>query len=64
VADFLLVVVVLLEVLGEGVWMLVVGVLWRRKRWVRKVLVSKTVLGVGDELGRHLMVWKDSQLMS
>jgi hypothetical protein len=64
VVDFLLVVVVLLEVLGEEVWVPVVGVLWRRKRWARKVsvVVSKVVLG--DELGRRLMVWKDSQSMS
>jgi hypothetical protein len=31
VTDFLLVVVVLLEVLGEEVWVLVVGILWMQK---------------------------------
>jgi hypothetical protein len=63
VVDFLLVAVVLLEVLGEWVWVQVVGVLWMKMQMV-SVGVSKVVLGVWDELGRHLLVWKDSRLMS
>jgi hypothetical protein len=66
VADFLPVVVVLLEVPGEEVWVQVVGVSWIQKRWARKVLVGvlKVVLGVGDKLGRRLVVWKDLWSMS
>jgi hypothetical protein len=33
VADFLLVAVVLLEVLGKEVWVQVLGVLWMKKQW-------------------------------
>jgi hypothetical protein len=66
VVDFLLVAVVLLEVLGKEVWVLVVGVLWMKKRWAWKISVgvSKVVLGVGDELGKCFVVSKDLQLMS
>jgi hypothetical protein len=32
--------------------------------WKVSVEVSKVVLGVGDELGRRLVVWKDSRSMS
>jgi hypothetical protein len=59
------VVVVLLEVLGKEVWVWVVGGLWMKKQWARKVStgVSKVVLVVWDKLGRHLVVLKDSRLM-
>jgi hypothetical protein len=64
--DFLPVVVVLLEVLGEKVWVWVVDVLWMKKWWVQKVSVgvSKVVLGAGDELGSCFIVLKDSQIIS
>jgi hypothetical protein len=62
VADFLLVAVVLLEVLGKWVW--VVGVLWMRMQWVQEVSVISVVLGAGDKLGRRLSVWKDLRLRS
>jgi hypothetical protein len=66
VVDFLPVAVVLLEVLGKGVWVWVVGVLWIKKWWVWKVSVgvSKAVLGVGDELGKRFTMLKYLQLMS
>jgi hypothetical protein len=57
VADFLPVAVVLLEVLGEWVWVQVMGVLWMKMQWAQVVSVgvSKVVLGAGDKLGRRLL---------
>jgi hypothetical protein len=52
VADFLLVVVVLLEVLGEGVWVLVVK-WWKRFLVSRVFVVALKVVQVGGKL----MMW-------
>jgi hypothetical protein len=52
VVDFLPVVVVLLEVLGKGVWVLVV-------KWWKRFLVSRVFVVVSKvvQVGGELMMW-------